>query len=188
MHHLNELGRKRPLYLHLLTPEDVAPPVQKSFIITKHQYGDAVESSNFIPLLPISRSKQVQPQGLEQEKSIEDILMEKRRERFKAKIAGRRIIFKEGCPTCGQDHISVQYYGYRHICLRCREYIKTTDGHPVKIMLDKEENIIALTYDDRKQVKYVDFQKLVIFDKECYASFAGPGELIVLLYDEGLTY
>ena len=55
-------------------------------------------------------------------------------------------------------------------------------------MLDKEENIIALTYDDRKQVKYVDFQRLVIFEKECFASFAGPSELVVLLNDEGLTY
>ena len=72
--------------------------------------------------------------------------------------------------------------------MRCREYIKTRDGHPVKILLDKEENIIALTFDERKQVKYVDFQKLVIFNKDCFASFAGPGELIVLLYEEGLVY
>lgn len=190
MHHLQELSRKRPLYLHLLTPEDVAPPIQRSFIITKHQYGDVGESSNFVPLLPNSRSRQQipQPQATEQEKTIEDILLDKRRERFKIKLGQRRIIFKEGCPTCGQDHIKVQYYGYRHICLRCREYIKTSDGHPVKIMLDKEENIIALTFDDRRQVRYVDYQKLCIFDKECFASFAGPGELVVLLYDEGLTY
>ena len=185
MHHLQELSRKRPLYLHLLTPEDVAPPVQSSFIITKINYGDLFETT-FTPL--IKNSKTRLPQENDLEKSIEEVLMEKRRERLKSKLAKKQLVFKEGCPTCGQDHIPVQYFGYRHICMRCREYIKTPDGHPVKVMLDKEENIIALTYDDRKQVKYVDFQRLVIFEKECFASFAGPSELVVLLNDEGLTY
>ena len=176
------------MYLNLLTPEDVATPVKRSFIITKCQYGNDLETNNFIPLLPVSKTKNHHPQETEGDKSIEEILMDKRREKFKTSLSKKKIVYREGCPTCGQDHIIVQYFGHRHICLRCREYIKTPDGYPVKIMLDKEENIIALTYDDRKQVKYVDFQKLVIFDKDCFASFAGPGELIVLLYDEGLTY
>lgn len=187
MHHLHELSRKRPLYLHLLTPEDVAPPIQKTFIIKTHQYGDVNDAANGVPLLPI-KSKQEKNQAFEVEKTFEDVLMEKKRERFKNSLANRKMIFREGCPTCGQDHVKVMYYGYRHICMRCREYIKTLDGHPVKIMLDKEENIIALTFDERKQVKYVDYQKLMIFNKECFASFAGPGELIVLLFDEGLVY
>ena len=188
MHHLQELSRKRPLYLQLLTPEDVAAPIQQSFIITKNQYGDAIEDSSFVPLLPISRNRAQRAHEKDQDKTIEDILMEKRRDRVKNELKKKKIVYRDGCPTCGQDHIPVQFYGHRHICIRCREYIKDPDGRPVKVMLDKEENIIALTYDDRKQVRYVDFHKLVIFEKECFASFAGPGELIVLLYDEGLTY
>jgi hypothetical protein len=188
MHHLQELSRKRLLYLHLLTPEDVAVPIQKSFIITKNQYGNELESSSFVPLLPINnKTRPAVSQDLH-DKSIEEVLMEKRRDRFKSKICKQKILYKEGCPTCGQDHISVQYFGQRHVCLRCREYIKTPDGQPVKLILDNEGNIIALTYDDRKQVRYVDFQKLVIFEKDCFASFAGPGELVVLLSDEGLIY
>lgn len=187
MHHLQELNRKRPLYLNLLTPEDVAPPIQKTFIIKTQTFGTDAEAGHSVPLLPLkSRSNHHIVQ--ESEKTFEDVLMERKRERLKNSLLGRKMIYKEGCPTCGQDHIKVQYYGYRHICMRCREYIKTRDGHPVKIMLDKEENIIALTFDERKQVKYVDFQKLVIFNKDCFASFAGPGELIVLLYEEGLVY
>jgi hypothetical protein len=38
MHHLKELSRKRALNLNLLTPEEVMPPVSRTFVVTKHSY------------------------------------------------------------------------------------------------------------------------------------------------------
>ena len=183
MHHLQELNRKRPLYLTLLTPEDLAAPSQKSFIINSKVSGSDADPDTKVPLLPL-KARVNHHLAKESEKTFEEDLFERRRERIKNSLSGRKMIHKEGCPTCGQDHIQVQYYGYRHVCLRCREFIETRDGHPVKIILDKEGNIIAFTFDERKQVKYVDFQKLVVFNKDCFASLAGLGELIVLIYEE----
>ncbi|CAG9316667.1 unnamed protein product [Blepharisma stoltei] len=189
MHHLDELNRNRALNLYLLTPEDVVPPIQRTFVVTKHQYKSILEDNAFAPLLPSSqRVKNNSSPGQEEEKSREEMLSQRRRERLRSKSNKKRMIFKDGCPTCGQEHIPVEYFNHRHICSKCREYIKTPDGSPVKIVLDRGETILALAFDERKKLKPVDHQNLMIFDRPCFASFAGPGELVVLLYDEGLTY
>ena len=183
MHHLQELNRKRPLYLNLLTPEDLTTPSKKSFIIKSQISGPDPDSDGKVPLLPF-KGRIHQNVVQETEKTFEEDLFERRRERLKNSLSGRKMIYKEGCPTCGQNHVLVQYYGFRHLCNRCREFIETRDGHPVRISLDKEGNIVAFTFDERKQVKYVDFLKLVVFNKDCFASLAGPHELIVLIYEE----
>lgn len=189
MHHLDELSRNRALNLYLLTPEDVVPPIQRTFVVTKHQYKNILEDATFSPLLPSShKGKTGNLSTQEDEKSREEMLSQRRRERLKSKSHKKRMVFKDGCPTCGQEHIPVQYFNHRHICAKCKEYIKTADGNPVKIVLDREEKILALTFDERKKLKPVDHQNLVIFDRPCFASFAGPTELVVLLYDEGWTY
>ena len=78
MHHLQELNRKRPLYLNLLTPEDVAPPIQKTFIIKTQTFGTDAEAGHSVPLLPLkSRSNHHIVQ--ESEKTFEDVLMERKR-------------------------------------------------------------------------------------------------------------
>lgn len=178
MHHLNELNRKRPLYLYLLTPEDVVPAVTNSFIITKNNYGELTETSNFTPLWP--NQKKVQPV---QEKIVDESLVNRRKEFIH--MSKKKVFYSQGCPICGKDHVAVEYYGHQHVCIKCQRFIKNQEGQSVKIMLDKNDQIVAVAYDDKKQLRYADFEKLMIFGKNCYVSFAGPGELIVLLSEEG---
>lgn len=28
------------------------------------------------------------------------------------------------CPLCGEVHIAVEYHGYRHICVKCRNFVR----------------------------------------------------------------
>jgi hypothetical protein len=79
----------------------------------------------------------------------------------------------------------VQYFGHRHICIRCKEFIKSPEGMPVKVMLDADENIRAIATDDKGRMYEVNYQDLRIFDKTCFASFAGEDEMILLVRDKG---
>lgn len=51
-------------------------------------------------------------------------------------------------------------------------------------MLDADENIRAIATDDKGRMYEVNYQDLRIFDKVCFASFAGEDEMILLLRDE----
>ena len=55
-------------------------------------------------------------------------------------------------------------------------------------MLDSNDNIRALATDERGHLYEVNYQDLRIFDRKCFASFAGPHELVILLHDEGWTF
>lgn len=47
------------------------------------------------------------------------------------------------CPLCFETHISVKYYGYRHVCVKCRGFLRDEFGNQTKIFL-KEGKIVCL--------------------------------------------
>ena len=170
MQHIERLQRMRNLSLHYLTPEDVVQPVTKPIIVVKTDYSEISSNEGYQPLVPLIKQQRVQTYSR----------VGRRQERHH--FYRRRTLFPDGCPTCGRSHIPVQYFGHRHICNKCKDHICTPDNKPVKFFVDKEERILAYSYEDG-YVKAVDPEDLKIFDHRCYASFAGPGEFTCFLYD-----
>ena len=85
------------------------------------------------------------------------------------------------------------------MCFKCKKYIQTPDGKPVMLITTPDQRIMAFfkkvrlhsdNSADARRYSYieVDPNDLRIFDRHCYATYAGQGELIVLLKDlESLT-
>eukprot|EP00347_Sterkiella_histriomuscorum_P012027 403370170 len=106
-------------------------------------------------------------------------------------------IYDSGCLTCGQKNVEVEFHGERHVCYKCKKYLQTPDGKPVMLISTPDSRILAffkkiktaeeLEKDKQRRYSYieVDPNDMRIFDKVCFATFAGEGELIVLLKDEG---
>ncbi|CDW77541.1 multi-sensor hybrid histidine kinase [Stylonychia lemnae] len=100
-------------------------------------------------------------------------------------------IYDQGCLTCGQQNVTVTYHGERHVCYKCRKYLQTPDGKPVMLITTPDQRIMAFfkkikLNDEKRRYSYinVDHNDLRIFDRKCQATFAGEGELVVLLIDD----
>mmetsp|Transcript_46344 Transcript_46344/g.53406 ORF Transcript_46344/g.53406 Transcript_46344/m.53406 type:complete len:255 (+) Transcript_46344:16-780(+) len=105
----------------------------------------------------------------------------------KSKYSQLQSEYQKGCLTCGGANIKVKYFGERHICLKCRNYIRTTDNKPVRLYLDEDNEIVAIAkrFIGSQMIEYqVPFDNLRLYEKKCYATFAGENELIVLLQDD----
>jgi hypothetical protein len=177
------------LKMYLLTPDGCMQPQKRSFVVSKTSYNyldtDLPESRMQSRASLIQRS--AASLGKEPEILTDYQYYERRRERNK--LTGRkRELFPENCPTCGGKHIEVQYFGFRHICETCKEYLKAPDGRFVKVLVDDRGQIQAIAKDDKKLTPPVDPSDLRIFERKCYASFAGEDELVVLMFEGGWTY
>ena len=100
-------------------------------------------------------------------------------------------LFDKGCVTCGKDNIEVKYYGERHICLRCRNFLKTMNNDKAFVYINENGDIEAVgqkTAEPGAKPAYysIETDKLWFKDYRCYASLAGNDELIVLLHDNQL--
>lgn len=101
-------------------------------------------------------------------------------------------LFDKGCLTCGKDNIVTKYHGERHVCINCRQQIKSYDGDEVKIYLDQHGDIVCkaikiLQGEDEKVKKvFYDVQpdQLKVFEYRCFATYSGRDELIVLLHHD----
>ena len=110
-------------------------------------------------------------------------------------------LYEKGCLTCGQKNVEVKYHGERHVCYKCKKYLQTPDGKPAILISTPDQKIMA--FYKRLRVKYhesskqgdgentrrfsyveVDPSNLRIFDRECFATYAGDCELIVLIKDD----
>jgi hypothetical protein len=85
--------------------------------------------------------------------------------------------------TCGKDNIQVKYFGERHVCLRCRCFLKTINNDKAFVFLDEDGNIKAF---GEKEGRYyeINSDKIWFNDHRCYATLAGEDELIILLHDD----
>lgn len=101
-------------------------------------------------------------------------------------------LFTQGCLTCGNKNYTVEYHGERHVCHKCKVYLQTPEGKPIELISTPDHRIFAFVKQlkeggDRK-IQYVEvsYNDMRIFDKKCYATYAGEGELVVLLreFDE----
>ena len=97
-------------------------------------------------------------------------------------------MYDKGCLTCGKDNIEVRYYKERHICLRCRNYLKTYYNDKAVIFLnDKEEiEILGEKIGENGTINYypVEFDQIWFNEYRCYATLADVDELIILLHDD----
>jgi len=100
----------------------------------------------------------------------------------------RSALFDKGCVTCGKDNIDVKYYGERHICLRCRNFLKTANNDTVHVYLNENGDAEAvgerIIENGAKSYYCVETNKLWFKDYRCYATLAQENELIVLLHDD----
>jgi len=161
MQHLESLRKSRYQRLFMLTPEDVLPPYGKSFVVSLQQFDGTAET----PPPPVRPASNRPPNS--------------------NWTSGKKThLHSRGCPFCGKQHISVQYFGHNHACLNCRKYLKTADGLKVRIVLGKDDEVRAYARAEGEALETeVDNQDLYIFDARCYASFGDETELIVLPYD-----
>ena len=51
---------------------------------------------------------------------------------------------KDMCPICMEQHIAVEYYGHRHICTKCRNFVRDEHGNQVKIFVNEKGEIVCL--------------------------------------------
>jgi hypothetical protein len=145
----------------MLTPEDVLPPNGRSFVVSLQQFEGETEAASQ------PRQSTSNPAG-----------------NSKWASGNKTHLHSRGCPFCGKQHISVQYFGHNHTCLNCRKYLKTEDGRKVRIVLGKDDEVHAYSRAEGEAMETeVDNQDLYIFDVRCYASFGDETELIVLPYD-----
>jgi hypothetical protein len=101
-------------------------------------------------------------------------------------------LFDRGCLTCGKDNLFTKYHGDRHVCINCRNQIKTYDGDEVKIYLDQYGDIICkgvkfVEDDNAMKVKHffdVPLDQIKVFEYRCFATYSGRDELIVLLHHD----
>lgn len=99
----------------------------------------------------------------------------------------RSALFDKGCVTCGKDNICVKYYGERHMCLRCREFLRTQNNEKACVFLNDAGEISAVA--ERKTEKgdktyyYIEPDLIWFKDFRCYATLAQEDELIVLIHD-----
>lgn len=179
--------------MYLLTPEGCMTPQKRSFVVSKTSF------PNLDTNLPESRLQSraslhaaMQKSSTSLGKDAEPLsghqLMERKRERTKFTLNRKRELYPENCPTCGNKHVAVQYFGHRHICASCKVYLKSRDGRLVRVAVDEKGLIIAESTDERKQDPQIDPSDLRIFDRKCYASFAGEDELVVLMFEGTLAY
>lgn len=79
MHHLQELNRKRFLNFQLLTPEEVIPPFQRTFVITKNSYKSITSLNSFVPLIPeqVRPNKGIRTRALSSSASVPSITRKK---------------------------------------------------------------------------------------------------------------
>lgn len=89
------------------------------------------------------------------------------------------LFFYPRCPLCYQTHILVQYHGYKHICVKCRNFVRDEFGNQIKIYLDERGDIVCLgilpkSFDRDKVGYYVtDHTKLEVDNLGVYATYAG---------------
>jgi len=79
-------------------------------------------------------------------------------------------LYPTGCLTCGQKNAEVAYYGERHICYKCKNFIMTPDGRPVSLVQTPDDRIFAFVKEFKGSAfRYlsVDINDLRIFDKPC---------------------
>lgn len=169
MHHLENLQRKRTLNFYLLTPEEVVPPIDRSFVVTKHKYSSLEAGKGFNPVVP-------------RRKTSANL------SRRPTSVTQRKKAFSEGCPTCGENHTPVAFFGHKHVCGKCIRYLRSPTNKPAKIIQDEQGNIHSISYDEDKNHVEIDPNDLRIFDIKCYATFADEGQVIVLLRDSSVQY
>ena len=98
-------------------------------------------------------------------------------------------LFDKGCITCGKDNIEVIYFGERHICLRCRNFLKTKNNDRAYVYLN-DDGDVEVVGKVRKEISgenpYYSVEPDQLWFKEyrCYATLAQEKELIVLLHDD----
>lgn len=51
---------------------------------------------------------------------------------------------KDACPICMEKHIPVEYYGHKHICSKCRSFVRDEHCNQVKIFLNEQREIVCL--------------------------------------------
>lgn len=193
MHHLGQLNRDRQLRFFMLTPEDVVPPLNRTFVVSLRQFTSSVLSSSMDEhgriVLRGSEANQRQAPKEDQQKewARDEPLFEAKRKHMKDTRAPVRMLYKEGCPICGRNHKNVPHFGHRHICASCRSFIKTPDGRKVRILLERDSIAALAKRDSRTGEDPVDPLNLVIFERPCYCVLAAPKEIAVLLYEEGWT-
>lgn len=99
----------------------------------------------------------------------------------------RSALYDKGCVTCGKDNILVKYYGERHICLRCREFLRTQNNEKAHVFLNDDGEIQAVgekkNENGEKEFFYFETDLLWFKEYRCYATLAGEDELIILLHD-----
>lgn len=170
MKHLTELRRTRPLGLYKLTPRGVLPAIGQNVFIVIANYPQLQVNDDFQPLYPKVRSLRT---------SHKSTPVRRHHRRFYA-VKSRKL-YEVGCPTCGEEHESIKYFGQRHICNKCKEHIYTTDNRPVHIGIDKQGEIKAHAYEGATH-ELVDHEDLKIFDKKCYATYTGDSTFSCFLY------
>jgi regulator of replication initiation timing len=193
MHHLDKLSRQRQLRLYMLTPDDVVPPLTKTFVVSLRQFTSSALSSSVdehgrITLRNSEASRRLGPREDQQKEWARDEpLFEAKRKHMKETRAPVRMLYKEGCPICGRNHKDVLHFGHRHICAACRAFVKTPDGRKVRIQLERDSISVQAKRDTRPGEDPADPLNLVIFERPCYCVLAAPKEIAVLLYEEGWT-
>lgn len=81
----------------------------------------------------------------------------------------------------------MEYHGERHVCHKCKAYLQTPDGKPIILISTPDHRIFAfvkyLKDAEERKFEYIEvsYNDMRIFDKKCYATYAGEGELVVLL-------
>lgn len=97
-------------------------------------------------------------------------------------------LFDKGCLTCGKNNIVVEYYGERHVCLRCRNFLKTINDDKASVYLNDNGDVEVVGEKNEAGGKstfyFIDIDKLWFKDYRCYATLAQENELIVLLHDD----
>ncbi len=42
------------------------------------------------------------------------------------------------------DNIVVEYYGRKHICVKCRKFVRDSHGNQIKIFMNEEGDVVCL--------------------------------------------
>lgn len=96
-------------------------------------------------------------------------------------------LFDKGCVTCGKDNICVKYYGERHMCLRCREFLRTQNNEKAYVFLNDEGEICAVgeKKNEKGEKLFYNIEPDLLWFKDfrCYATLAQEDELIILIHD-----
>eukprot|EP01017_Pseudomicrothorax_dubius_P048443 TRINITY_DN8815_c0_g1_i1.p1 TRINITY_DN8815_c0_g1~~TRINITY_DN8815_c0_g1_i1.p1 ORF type:complete len:233 (+),score=40.76 TRINITY_DN8815_c0_g1_i1:30-728(+) len=209
MEHLDQLSRHRMRIMYNLLPAEIGSKSAPSFLVRVPYYTYDKEKYSITALPEVNLEElhlNMKKQALRRtsvavsmlgkgahKKQLEETvpMMAQTRKGNPIKFVPFSVtksgLYDAGCLTCGKENIVVKFHGERHVCVKCRQYLRNDKNDPVAVFLNEQGEIEAWAHKNIDGVnKYykANPEKMKIFEWQCYATFSGENELVVLLQDE----